>query len=46
MPAFYHKPRTISDLVDHVVGRILDRLGVENDLFHKWGGVEPDDVEE
>jgi 4-hydroxy-3-polyprenylbenzoate decarboxylase len=43
MPAFYHKPRTISDLVDHVVGRILDRLGVENDLFHKWGGIEPGD---
>lgn len=46
MPAFYHKPRTIADLVDHVVGRILDRLGVENDLFHKWGGVEPDDPAE
>jgi 4-hydroxy-3-polyprenylbenzoate decarboxylase len=40
MPAFYHRPRTIADLVDHVVGRILDRMGVENDLFHKWGGAE------
>lgn len=37
MPAFYHKPRHISDLVDMVVGRVLDRLGVENELFHRWG---------
>jgi 4-hydroxy-3-polyprenylbenzoate decarboxylase len=37
MPAFYHKPRYISDLVDMIVGRVLDRLGVENELFHRWG---------
>ena len=37
MPAFYHKPRNISDLVDMIVGRVLDRLGVENELFHRWG---------
>jgi 4-hydroxy-3-polyprenylbenzoate decarboxylase len=37
MPAFYHKPKTISDLIDMVVGRILDRLGVENSLFYRWG---------
>jgi 4-hydroxy-3-polyprenylbenzoate decarboxylase len=36
-PAFYHRPRTIADMVDMVVGRILDRLGVENALFHRWG---------
>jgi 4-hydroxy-3-polyprenylbenzoate decarboxylase len=36
-PAFYHRPRTIADMVDMVVGRILDRLGVENTLFHRWG---------
>jgi len=37
MPAFYHRPRTIADLVDMIVGRILDRLGIENSLFHRWG---------
>lgn len=42
MPAFYHKPRNISDLIDMIVGRVLDRLGVENTLFHRWG-TEPRD---
>jgi len=37
MPGFYHKPRSIADLVDMIVGRVLDRLGVENTLFHRWG---------
>lgn len=41
MPAFYHKPRHIADLIDMIVGRVLDRLGVENELFHRWGGEPP-----
>ncbi len=36
-PAFYQKPATIDELVDFVTGRILDRLGVENDLYSRWG---------
>lgn len=36
-PAFYQKPRTIEDQVDFVVSRILDALGVENELFRRWG---------
>ena len=43
MPAFYHKPKHISDLVDMVVGRVLDRLGVENSLFHRWGTAPQDE---
>lgn len=35
-PGFYHRPRTISDLVDFVVARILDHLGVENQLAARW----------
>lgn len=37
-PGFYHKPKSIDDLVDMVAGRILYHLGVENDLFQVWDG--------
>jgi 4-hydroxy-3-polyprenylbenzoate decarboxylase len=36
-PAFYQRPRTIEDQVDFVVSRVLDALGIENDLFRRWG---------
>ena len=38
MPAFYFRPRTIDDLVDHTVGRILDRLGLAHGLVPEWPG--------
>ena len=37
MPAFYQKPQSIDELVDFVVGKILDSLGVEHQLFRRWG---------
>ena len=37
-PAFYHRPATIDDLVDFVVGKVLDQIGVEHSLFARWGG--------
>jgi 4-hydroxy-3-polyprenylbenzoate decarboxylase len=37
MPAFYHHPEKVSDLVDFVVGRVLDGMGIENDLSPRWG---------
>lgn len=39
MPGFYHHPRTKDDLVDHVVGKILDRLGIENKVGARWKGL-------
>ena len=36
-PGFYHKPKKVEDLVDFVVGKILDQLGVENSMFKRWG---------
>jgi len=38
MPAFYTKPRTLDDAVNFIVGRICDQLGVEHQLFQRWGG--------
>ncbi len=37
MPGFYHGPESVADLVDFVVGKILDQLNIENDLFERWG---------
>jgi 4-hydroxy-3-polyprenylbenzoate decarboxylase len=37
MPAFYTQPRSLQDAVDFIVGRICDQLGVEHDLFRRWG---------
>jgi len=37
-PGFYHKPKTIDDLVDMVVARVLDHLDVEHDLIQRWSG--------
>jgi len=40
MPAFYHHPRTIEELIDHTIGRVLDRLGIEHDLVKEWQGTQ------
>jgi 4-hydroxy-3-polyprenylbenzoate decarboxylase len=37
MPGFYHAPETIDDLVDFVVGKVLDQLDIEHSLFARWG---------
>ncbi len=38
MPAFYARPSGIDDLVDFIAGRVLEKLGVTNDLASEWGG--------
>ena len=37
MPGFYHKPSTISDIVDSLVMKILDHMGIQNSLAQRWG---------
>jgi len=37
-PAFYSQPESLDELVDVLVGRVLDLLGVENDLYKRWSG--------
>jgi 4-hydroxy-3-polyprenylbenzoate decarboxylase len=37
-PAFYNRPSSIEVLIDNIVGRILARLGIENDLYQEWRG--------
>ncbi|WP_296896251.1 UbiX family flavin prenyltransferase, partial [uncultured Megamonas sp.] len=41
-PGFYHRPKTIEELVDMLVGKICDALNVDNDLFERWTG--PDEI--
>lgn len=39
LPAFYNKPKTIEQIVDHTVGRMLDLFEVEHKLFKRWHGL-------
>lgn len=43
MPGFYHRPRSIDDLVNHVVGKALDQLGVTHELYARWDPERPRD---
>jgi 4-hydroxy-3-polyprenylbenzoate decarboxylase len=44
VPAFYHKPKTVQDLVDYTVGRVLDLFDIEHDLLPRWQGLPEEDT--
>ena len=41
VPAFYHRPRSVEEIVDQTVGRALDQLGFEADVVSRWSGRPP-----
>ncbi len=41
VPAFYHRPQSIAELVDGIVGRVLARVGIPTSLYPEWRGLRP-----
>jgi 4-hydroxy-3-polyprenylbenzoate decarboxylase len=39
VPALYSKPKSIDDIIDHTVGRVLDLFDLDNDLVKRWNGL-------
>lgn len=40
MPGFYHRPKSIDELLNHIAGKVLDQFGIEQEVFRRWAGIE------
>ncbi len=40
IPAFYHRPNTVQDIIDQTIGKVLDILDIEHHLFLRWSGID------
>lgn len=40
VPGFYTRPKSVDDIIDNTIGRVLKRLGIDNDLYHEWQGMD------
>jgi len=40
VPAFYYHPQSVDEVIAHFTGRILDHLGIENEIIPRWGGLD------
>ncbi len=45
MPAFYNRPKSLEEMVDHIVARALDQFGIQTDLTRRWGMPRPKKAE-
>jgi flavin prenyltransferase len=43
VPAFYNRPKTVDDIINHTVGRLLDLFGIETDIVKRWEGARNQD---
>lgn len=43
VPSFYHRPKTIQDIVDQTIGKVFDYMGIRHDLFARWGSEDHND---
>lgn len=39
VPAFYHRPATVQELIDHTIVKVLDQFGIRTDLIRRWSGI-------
>jgi len=38
VPAFYYRPNTVNDIINHIIGKVLDQFGLDYQLFKRWKG--------